>query len=54
MLKRLRHFLVCRNGATAIEYCVILLLISSVVIVATTTIGLSVADAFNNMSAGFR
>ena len=53
MLQILAKFLENEDGATAIEYALIALLISTVIISATTNIGTNLNNIFTRVNAGF-
>ncbi|MEQ1698048.1 MAG: Flp family type IVb pilin [Hyphomicrobiaceae bacterium] len=53
MLKFFAKFVKDDDGATAIEYALIALLISTVIITAATNIGTNLNNAFTRVNAGF-
>jgi pilus assembly protein Flp/PilA len=51
LLERIRRFLVCEDGPTAVEYAVMLALIVIVCLTSISTVGTKASKTFNKIAA---
>jgi pilus assembly protein Flp/PilA len=53
MTKRLRRFMLCRQGVTAIEYALIASLIAIVIVTGVGTAGAQLSSSFTHIASAF-